>query len=942
MTASVARVERPRFDHREPVGRVLGVGTGTPRLSWRIETDNAQFSQTKAQIEVTTHGSVATYLVEGDQQVLVPWPGEPLLSRQSATVRVRVASEGSWSDFSPAATVETGLLRHSDWTAAFVSPESIAGLDEPAPQVRRTFEIPGEVAHARLYATAHGIFAATVNGREVDETVLAPGWTAYEARLRYHTYDVTSLVQEGMNEIAAVLGNGWYRGYLGYMGGRAIYGDRLAFLGQLEVTTTDGRVHIVNTDSSWSARETVIVADDLYNGQATDLRRAHMAMPDCAVEVLDTDHSVLVAPDGPAMARTGVRPAQRVWTSPCGATLVDFGQNAVGWVRLTARGVGEGTEVVVRHAEVLENDELGTRPLRSAAATDRWVLDGRDSVELEPTLTLHGFRYAQVDGIPDLRAEDIEMVVVGTQLERTGWFDSSHELLNRLHENVVWSTRSNFVDLPTDCPQRDERLGWTGDIQVFGPTAMFLFDLSGLLTNWLADLSAEQLPDGTVPHVIPNCFLDGPRDPDAAAWGDAATIVPWTVYERTGDVALLARQLPSMRAWVDREAHLAGDDLLWTGGFQFGDWLDPTAPPEAPGAGKAAAEVVATAHFARSAWIVSQALAVVGDRAGAARYGDLAENVRRAWVNAYVTPSGRIVSEAQTVYALAIAWDLLSTDIQRAGAGEQLADLVRASGFRIATGFVGTPLICDALTKAGHVDLAHRLLLQTACPSWLYPVSMGATTVWERWDSMLPDGSINPGEMTSFNHYALGAVADWMQRSIAGLAPAAPGYRRVHIAPVPPQALDHASARHLSPYGEISVAWKREAGGITVSVHVPPGVEADIALPDRPLFTVGAGDHSWRSTVAASAPAAPETIRDLIDLEPAWLRVVAATTRGGISPDGEEQVLGWVRDYLDFPASFVMEAIVQQLHPHDRFGPDHPLYREVMAIVEGAAEQRAA
>ena len=438
---------------------------------------------------------------------------------------------------------------------------------------------------------------------------------------------------------------------------------------------------------------------------------------------------------------------------------------------------------MVRHAEVLENGELGVRPLRTAKATDSWILAGPDEVVLEPTLTFHGFRFVAVHGVPDLRADDIEAVVLGSDLARTGWFESSDPLLNRFHENVVWGMRGNFLDVPTDCPQRDERLGWTGDIQVFAPTASFLFDSAGFLTSWLADLAAEQHKDGSVPYVIPDVLRQ--PGPAAAAWSDAATIVPWVIHERTGDLGLLARQLPSMRAWVDRMAGLAGDDLLWTGGFQFGDWLDPAAPPDEPAAAKADPDVIATAHLARSAEIVSRAAAAARRRrpgrpvrrSGRPGPGGLRPRVRHR----RRPGAGRRRHHLCAGSAMGAA---ARRPANGAGPGERLADLVRSSAFRISTGFVGTPLMTDALTDAGEPDLAYRLLLQTGCPSWLYSVTMGATTVWERWDSMLPDGRVNPGEMTSFNHYALGAVADWMHRRVAGLAPAAPGYRQIEVRPL--------------------------------------------------------------------------------------------------------------------------------------------------------------
>jgi alpha-L-rhamnosidase len=899
-----------RFEHRTEPGPVLGTGTATPRLSWIVPEADAGFAQDAYEVELTRAGRASEVIrVAGAEQVLVPWPGEPLASREAVSVRVRVSGAGLESGWSEPGTVEAGLLEPGDWSARFISPREIAGIGAPAPLLRGQLELPGPVARARLYATAHGVYEARLNGRRVGDEILAPGWTSYHHRLRYQTYDVTDLLGPGANEFEVLLGNGWYRGRLGWGERRALYGDRLALLAQLEVTTEDGAVHVLATDSSWEARESGVLADDLYDGQRTD-RRPRPERTD-RVEVVDADLSHLVAPDGPPVRATQTLPAAAVFTSPSGKTLVDFGQNLVGWVRLKVRGGATGAEVVVRHAEVLEHGELGVRPLRTAKATDSYVLAGVGEELLEPNLTFHGFRYAEVSGVADLRAADLEAVVVGSDLRRTGWFESSDELLNRFHENVVWGLRGNFLDVPTDCPQRDERLGWTGDIQIFAPAAGFLFDTAGFLASWLADLAAEQHADGAVPFVIPDAL--GTPHPAAAGWGDAATLLPWTIYQQTGDLALLARQLPSMRAWVDHIAGLAGEDRLWAGGFQFGDWLDPTAPPDQPFKAQADPDVVATAHLARSAEVVALAACLVGRLDTADEYTRLAHEVRGAFAREYVTGGGRVLSDCPTVYALALQWALLPTEEQRRRAGERLADLVRTSGFRISTGFLGTPLIADALTDAGHPELAYRLLLQTGCPSWLYAVTMGATTVWERWDSMLADGTINPGQMTSFNHYALGAVADWLHRTVAGLAPAAPGYRRISVRPEPTRRLTAASARLRTPYGEAAVEWERAGGLFSLRVVVPVGATAVVHLPgEAEPAEVGHGEHTWGladAWGAAGARPAEPTVRDVLDDEAAWQQIVAAAEELSVVT-GEAQAAGRLRAFLDEPAGVLVDALV--------------------------------
>jgi alpha-L-rhamnosidase len=603
-------------------------------------------------------------------------------------------------------------------------------------------------------------------------------------------------------------------------------------------------------------------------------------------------------------------------------------------VRLRVRGGAAGQRVTVRHAEVLERGELGVRPLRSAEATDDYLFAGGDAV-LEPSLTFHGFRYAELGGVDEGQVESATAVVLSSDLAPIGSFACSDPDVATLHANVVRSMRGNFLDVPTDCPQRDERMGWTGDIQIFAPTASFLADCPGFLTSWLADLAAEQHPDGSVPFVVPD-VIRRPAGPAAAAWGDAATVVPWVLYERFADAGVLAAQFDSMQAWTDRIAGLAGKDGLWSGGFQFGDWLDPAAPPEDPAATRTDPGLVATAHLVRSAELVARAAEVLGRDEERRRYTDLAATARDAFAREFVSPSGRLLGDAPTAYALALVWDLLPTPEQRAYAGRRLADLVRTAGFRVATGFVGTPLITDALTVAGEPDLAYRLLLERGCPSWLYPVTMGATTIWERWDSMLPDGSINPGQMTSFNHYALGAVADWLHRVVAGLAPAEPGYRRILVRPVPGGGLTSASARHDTPYGETAVAWRRADGRFLLDVEVPVGASASVHLPGSSVpAEVGHGRHHW-DVEDVVEPARPvRTVRDAIDSPQLWDELVSVAVGAGLAADGAV-IAGRVGPYLDAPASELPALVPPRLRP----APD-AVRERLEQVVAGAAVRPA-
>ncbi|MFB9905688.1 family 78 glycoside hydrolase catalytic domain [Allokutzneria oryzae] len=891
-----------RFEHLPHQGVVV-VGEARPRLSWRLP---AGTTAVDAELELTdAAGRTRRHLVGGSEQLLLPWPFEPLGSRSRGSLRVRVKTT-EWSDWSEPAEFETPLLAREDWSARFVTPRSIGRIGDPAPVLSGTISLPANVVRARLHMTSLGVHVASINGERVGDVHLDPGWTSYAHRVRYRTHDVTALLRAGDNTLDILVGNGWYRGRLGWQGKRAHYGDRLAALAQLEVTCEDGSEHVLGTDGSWTARSSTVVADDLYDGQTTDLRGAESTVD--SVDVLDVDLGRLEVPLGPPVRAVATVPAVSVSRSPSGKVLVDFGENLVGWVRLRVRA--GTTDVTVRHAEVLEHGELGTRPLRSALATDRYLLSGDDEAVCEPSLTFHGFRYAEVDGVEDLRAGDVEAVVLSSDLPATGWFTCSEPNLETLHGNVRRAMRGNFLDVPTDCPQRDERLGWTGDIQVFGPTASFLADSAGFLTSWLRDLAVDQYANGCVPFVIPDVLRE--PEPSAAAWGDAATVVPWTVYQRYGDARVLAEQFSSMRAWVDRQAALAGPDHIWSGGFQFGDWLDPSAPPEDPFAAKTDHDLLATAHFAYSAGIVAKAAEVLGHDGEARHYADLAAAVRDAFASTYVTPKGRMMGDAPTAYAMALVWNLLPTAEQRAGAGDRLADLVRANGFRIATGFVGTPIITDALCLAGHPRVAYRLLLERECPSWLYPVSMGATTIWERWDSMLPDGSINPGEMTSFNHYALGAVADWLHRTVAGLAPGAPGYRSLLVRPLPGGGLTRASAEHETPYGRASVAWERQDGVLTLEVEVPGGTTATVYVPgaEEPE-RAGPGQHRW-DVPDPVVPQAIRTVRDVVDDAGLWAALVTIAVDLKVVADGPALGHALARD-LGRPAEDLPKILVSTL-----------------------------
>ncbi|MCL3789067.1 alpha-L-rhamnosidase, partial [Actinomyces sp. 187325] len=855
--------------------------------------------------------------LDGPSAPFRPWPLAPLSSRERAVWRVRVtgtstSSTTTTSGWSEPAVVETGLLERSDWSARPVTAPGNTRTDA-APVLVRRLTVPEGTTTARLHLTAGGTYEVFIDGVKVGTDELAPGWTEYRDRFLVQTHDVTAPLSPGEHEVAVVLGNGWYRGHLTWAKREAVYGDRLWLLAQLELTGPDGTT-TVGTDDQWAWRPSNVTANDLYDGQDVDLRLPTLGSrtDEAPVEVLPLPEQALEPTTLEMPTVIGEVAPVEVITTPSGRKVLDLGQNLTGHVRLTVTGEA-GSVLTLRHAEVLEHGEMGMRPLRGAACTDRVTLSGgHDVVAL--TLTQHGFRYVEVDGF-DGDDEALEAAVtarvVSSGMERSAWFDSSHELVNRLVENTRWSTIDNFITVPTDCPQRDERLGWTGDIGAFAPTALSLYDAAGFLASWTKDLAWAQTPDGAMPVVSPD-ILDGTKL--TCAWGDAITLVPWAAYEATGDPALLEATVEAMARFVDGVAEVAGSSRLWRGGFQFGDWLDPDAAPDNPADAKADPDVVATAYFARSAAITARAYAVLGDEERSAHYEALAAEVRRAYLDAYVTADGLMLSDCATVYAQALAWDLLDTPRRVAGAGLRLADLVRLRSFRISTGFVGTPLVPAALVKGGQAATAVRLVLERQCPSWLYPVTMGATTIWERWDSMLPNGDINPGEMTSFNHYALGAVTQWLITDLAGLDVSAPGGTALRIAPVVGHGLTRASVVRRLPVGTARLAWELDGERLRVSAEVPVGASAELALPGAEPETVGHGRHERTVTVPAEvlgrAGAPVLTVRDLIDDESAWARVVEAVagTHGAYMADPSSTLTHFLAKELSTTARIVPGA----------------------------------
>ncbi|QHC65670.1 family 78 glycoside hydrolase catalytic domain [Rathayibacter sp. VKM Ac-2759] len=800
---------------------------------------------------------------------------------------------------------------------AFITPRAATGgTGDPASYLRREFAVTERPVRATLRSTAVGLIEPHLNGGVVGDEVLAPGWTSYRHRLVVSSHDVTDRIVIGSNAVGAVLGEGWALGRLGWEEKRHHYSDRPAAWLELVLEYGDGSTEVIGSDTSFRAATGGVRANSIYDGEDFDARLEPSGWDRAGfddvewggVEPFDWPVESLVDPLAPPIRRIEELAPVEILTTPAGRTVVDFGQNVSGWVRLTASGPA-GTTITLRHSEAMIHGEADFETIRTAAATDRYMLRGEGAETWEPRFTFHGFRYVEVDGWPgELDASALRAIVVHSDMTRTGWLETSNPLLNQLHSNAVWSMRDNFVGVPTDCPQRDERLGWTGDINAFAPTAAFLYDVRGVLGSWLRDLAVEQEEKGFVPWVVPD-VLSTPSSP-TALWSDVAVSLPWALYREYGDERILADAYGSMTAFIRQVAGLLDENGLWSTGFQYGDWLDPDAPIDNPAGGKTDRHLVAAAYLCRTTREMTDTARILGRADDAAEFGALADRVRRAFLDEYVSPNGRLVGETATAYALAITFDLLD-EAQKMRAGDRLADIVARAGYRISTGFAGTPLVTDALSATGHLGEAYLLLLETGCPSFLYPVTMGATTIWERWDSIRPDGTINPSGMTSLNHYALGAVVDWMHRTIGGLTAVEPGYRRMRIAPLPGGGLTSAQLRHTTVHGEVGIAWSLDGGTATLDVSIPEGTSAQVVLPgvlDTAPLEVSAGEHHWSYEIevaAASSSFDLDSTLGAVAADPAaWRRFTDVFARyyPGVPLDGRapEAAVMPIRTLLDY------------------------------------------
>lgn len=819
-----------------------------PRFSWQLSATQRNTMQTAYSIQVWEAGNKKNTVwnsgkIMSDQSVYVPYAGKALQSGKKYNWSVQV-----WDNHTAqAASSETGsfqmaLLQNSDWKAKWIEPGYTEdSVMRPSPLFRKQFAANKKILSATAYITAHGLYEAQINGKRISDAYFTPGWTAYKKRLQYQAYDVTALLQKGVNAIGVTLGSGWYRGVIGFSNNRNVYGKDIALLFQLTITYSDGSTEQVVSDDSWKSSTGAIRYSEIYNGETIDAREEKngWALPGyddskwSGVKTAMHPVNVLVATYNEPIRRKEVFQAKRIITTPSGEKVIDFGQNLVGWVTLKVKGRA-GDKIVVSHAEVLDKTgNFYTTNLRAAKAQDTYILKGGEEEIFEPHFTWHGFQFIKLEGYPgELKPENFTAVALYSDMPTTGTFSSSHPLVNQLQHNIEWGQKGNFLDVPTDCPQRDERLGWTGDAQAFSRTAAFNMNVHNFFTKWLKDVEADQLPTGSVPFVVPNVL--GAGSAGSAGWADAATIIPWNVYLAYGDKKVLENQYNSMKAWVGYMQNNSTGHL-WNKGFHFGDWL--FYRPHDDNDGKSAVTdkyLIAQCFYAHSTQLLINAARVLGKTTEVTSYEALLKNIKEAFAKEYLTATGRLVSSTQTAYVLALNFDMLPENL-RAQAAERLAANVKDYGNHLTTGFLGTPYLCHVLTRFGYTDLAYSLLLQEKYPSWLYPVKMGATTIWERWDGIKPDGTFQVPSMNSYNHYAYGAIGDWMYRVMVGLDTYedGTGYKHSKIEPHIGGGFTNASASLQTYYGKLSNSWRVTGDQLLMEVEVPANTTATVFVPAK-------------------------------------------------------------------------------------------------------------
>ncbi|NQX45082.1 family 78 glycoside hydrolase catalytic domain [Paenibacillus tritici] len=841
-------VQKLRVEYRE---NPLGLDIRYPRISWQMRADERDVRQQAYQIQIAGEQDFGSSLlwdsgrVESGESLHLELKELELQSRQRYYYRITLwDQQNRQTGWSETAWWEMGLLSPEEWEAEWIT-APLACLDVHADQVpllRGNFRVDRQVTKARIYVTSLGLYELELNGARVGDAVLTPGWTSYRERLQFQTYDMTGQLAVGNNVLGAWLGNGWYKGNLGWNQQKHLYGDRTALLLQLHLTYEDGGEQIIGTGPQWKVSPGPILMSELYHGETYDARleQRGFSQPEyddkgwVPAEILPYTKQILLAQENvPVRAVQELTPVALIHT-PAGETVLDLGQNMVGWLRFTVEGE-PGQEYQLRHFEVLDQEgNVYTENLRTARQTVTYIAAGGGQESYQPRFTFQGFRYVQLIGFPaQPELQNFTGVVLHSDMEPTGTFTCSDPLLNQLQHNILWGQKGNFVDVPTDCPQRDERLGWTGDAQMFIRTSAYLMNVAPFFSKWLKDLSADQQEDGGVPYVIPHVL--GEKEYSSAAWGDAAVICPWTIYQCYGDKRILEQQYSSMQGWVEYIRRQGTDEFLWNTGVHFGDWLGLDAKPDSH-VGATDSNYIATAFYAYSVQLMEKTAKVLGRTEDAQHYSLLHSGVKAAFNQAFIIPAGEGGAATQTACVLALMFGLVEGTAKEHTVA-RLIGLLEESGYHLTTGFVGTPYLNLVLADAGHMEAAYKLLLQTDYPSWLYQITRGATTIWEHWDGIKEDGSFWSKNMNSFNHYAYGAIGDFLYRYVAGIEQMEdyPGYKQFLIQPHPGGGLTSAAAGLESMYGKIRSEWTIASGRIELIAVVPPNTSATVYLPDAAL-----------------------------------------------------------------------------------------------------------
>ena len=844
----------------------VGIDNLNPRFSWKITPDSIlkNITQTYYHIQVITDTSNInssniiwdTQKKNSEQSINIIYNGEKLSSKTRYFWRVKVwdnhQRESEWSPFT---FFETALFDTTEWKAKWIEPNlpEVDKSNNPCPHVRKEFELKKEVKKARLYITSHGLYEAYINGEKVTNHLFTPGWTSYHKRLQYQVYDVTNLLKQGNNATGVILGDGWYKGRFVGRNRWNHYGTKIGLLYQLEVEYIDATSEIIVSDKAWKAAHGPIRISGIYDGELYDAAKelgkwAESGYNDKAwKKVIEKQHSLsnLIPNEGLPVKIIQELEVKRKIITPKNELVFDFGQLLTGIVQFKVSSK-KGDTITIYHAEVLDKEgNFYTDNLRSAKQMVQYVFSDNSEVTYNPLFTFQGFRYIKIESPSgEIKPEDFKALVIHSEMTPTGNFHCSDSLVNQLYSNIVWSQKGNFLDIPTDCPQRDERLGWTGDAQVFSSTAIYNYDVAAFFIKWLNDLKADQLENGSVPYVIP----DVKKKSGSTGWGDAATIVPYELYLKYGDKRFLVNQYESMKAWVGYLTELAGSDLIVDDGFHYGDWLfyiHPTNWNDKPG--YTDKDLIATAFFAYSAVLCKNTAEILGFEDDADYFNHLYNNIKDVFQKEYLTSTGRLSSNSQTAYILALEFNLIP-DSLKSNAVNYLVKNIESRKYHLSTGFLGTPYICKVLTENGFKNVAYKLLLQKDYPSWLYPISKGATTIWERWDGIKPDGSFQTTRMNSFNHYAYGAIGSWLYEYVAGIQTSkeAPGYKNIVIQPYVDTSLSHAKFSYESVYGLISSEWKIRDKKFHFSVIVPSNTKATIIFPfKKERCEVGSGKYVY-------------------------------------------------------------------------------------------------